>query len=323
VAQPVALDAYDLVPPLEPFALDGAGVNNQTYGLRTGAGALVVKRYQTHTRMAALTYEHRLLRLLARPGLPFAVPAPLPTRWGKSFARDVEGLLAVFPLLAGAAPAPRDPEAAVQVGDALGRLHLALVPWPTRPHPTLHPYGDLERVHPDVPDPAALPLVGADAAWWRAELDEVRVFADGAYRMLPWQITHGDFAPVNTLFSEGRLTAVVDFEMAQPDARAIDVASGLYFTLRPWEQAPGWEALRAFCRGYARHIRLAPAEIAAIPLLVRLRNVVSVIWHVGQSNRLGRGTERGEWRMAKARATAAWLGEHGTRLVDLIGEEMS
>jgi homoserine kinase type II len=318
VAEPGALSAYDLAPPLEPFALDGQGVNNQTSGLRTASGVLVVKRYQTHTRAAALVYEHRLLRLLGRRGLPFAVPTPLPTRAGGSFARDERGLLAVFELLDGAAPDPRDPGAAEQVGDALGRLHAALAPLPTTPHPTLRPYGDLEHVHTRVPDPEALSLGSDEAAWWRAELAEVRAFAAGPYRALPRQITHGDFAPVNTLFTGGRLTAVLDFEMAQPDARAIDVASGLYFTLRPWEEQAGLEPLRAFCRGYARHIRLTRAEVDAIPLLVRLRNIVSVIWHVGQSRRLGREPERAAWRLAKARATAAWLEQHAARLANLI-----
>lgn len=310
------LSAYDLAPPLTPFALDGAGVNNETAGLRTGAGAYVVKRYRTLAGAAALAYEHRLLARLTGAGLPFAVPAPLTARDGRTLARDGDEWLALFPLLPGAPPDPRDPQAAEQVGAALAALHAALARVPAEPHPSLRPYGDLDHVHPDVPEPEALPV--ADAAWWRGEIRELRAFAGGPYRALPWQLTHGDFAPGNTLFTGGALTAVLDFEMAQPDARAIDVAAGLYFTLRPCEDPPAWDAGRAFTRGYARHIELTQAEIDAIPALMRLRNTVSVIWHVGQDRRLARGPGRGAWRVTKARRTAAWLARTGDRLWDSV-----
>jgi len=46
------------------------------------------------------------------------------------------------------------------------------------------------------------------------------------------KVIHGDFTPSNTLHAGGRLTGIIDFEFAGPDARAMDVASGLYFCLR-------------------------------------------------------------------------------------------
>jgi hypothetical protein len=68
---------------------------------------------------------------------------------------------------------------------------------------------------------------------------------------------------------------------------------------------------------------LIEAEADAIPLLMRLRNAVSVIWHVGQDRRLGRRPERAAWRMAKARATVSWLEQHAARLVNLINWEIA
>ncbi|HWQ14907.1 MAG TPA: phosphotransferase [Roseiflexaceae bacterium] len=308
--------AYDLAPPLERFALGAGGSNNETFGLRTGAGVLVVKRYRAARGREAVAYEHRLLALLAVAGLPFAVPAPLPTRDGKTLVWDGGEWLALFPLLPGARPDERDPQVAEQVGVALGRLHGALAPLPTTPHPTLRPYGDLEHVHPALPDPAALPLADEDAAWWRAELAAVRAFAGGAYRALPRQLTHGDFTPANTLFAGGRLAAVVDFEHAQPDARAIDLAAGLFFTLRPWETPVRWEAAAALCRGYRRHVQLTAQEAAALPELMRLRNAVSLVW------RFGHQPAKAPKRLAWTRATAAWLERHGGKLVAVAQEEV-
>ncbi len=90
------------------------------------------------------------------------------------------------------------------------------------------------------------------------------------------------------LAADGRLTAIVDFEFAGPDVRALDVASGLYFSLRIWNGDDFWSRGQAFGRGYCRLAHLTDAERAALPWLMRLRNVVSKIFWLGKS--LAEGT---------------------------------
>jgi len=156
--------------------------------------------------------------------------------------------------------------------------------------------------------------------WWRGELASLRQFIDATYRMLPWQVIHGDYLPANTLFDAGRLSAVVDFEFAHPDARALDAASGLYFSMRTWEHTEPWERARRFCRGYGRRVRLAPPEVEAVPWLMRLRNATSTGWWIGRglaSGDLGPGLEHIE----SSRQSIRWLEEHGRRLVDVVGQQ--
>jgi Ser/Thr protein kinase RdoA (MazF antagonist) len=78
--------------------------------------------------------------------------------------------------------------------------------------------------------------------------------------------------------ANGRVRAVLDFEFAEPAARALDVAMGLRMTMRAWETPENWEAVRLFCRGYRRWMPLTEAEAIAMPLLLRLRSAIPVLW---------------------------------------------
>lgn len=326
-----ALAAYDLTPPVAIFALAAVGTNNRTVGVRTGAGDFIWKAYQTFTDPAVLRYEHRLLHWLADQNLSFAVPTPVPDRSGETLSATGAGWQALFPFLPGQRPDRRDPLQLAAAGAALGELHVALARYPATRRPNVPAYGDLDRIHPAVPAPEALTprdfgLSGAPPhdeliAWWRDALRRLRAFGAGPYRALPWQVIHGDFSIGNTFFSEGRLTAILDFEFAAPDARALDVAAGLEFAMRYWEAAAEaeWRAIAmAFCRGYARQVVLTDAELAAIPRLMELRDAVSAIWHTGQG--LSRGGTRGLTSLEHWRETARWLAAHERRLVESIGQ---
>ena len=77
----------------------------------------------------------------------------------------------------------------------------------------------------------------------------------------------------------------------------------------------------ALGRGYARTNRLTAAEIAALPRLMILREVVGAIWW------LGRALAAGDVRLrlaqfAELRQLIGWLDAHGAALVAVIGREM-
>jgi Ser/Thr protein kinase RdoA (MazF antagonist) len=131
------------------------------------------------------------------------------------------------------------------------------------------------------------------------------------YRSLPQQVIHGDYGPGNTLADTGQLTAILDFEMALPDARAMDVAAGLTFSMRPWENPRPLEMAAVFLQGYREWVQLTPAEVAALPWLMRLRNAVSVLWRLGQGLTTGDATP-GLQRIEEARWFSQWLHHHLT-----------
>jgi homoserine kinase type II len=328
----VTLAAYDLTPPIEVFALgDVSGINNRTRGVRTGAGEFIWRVYQTHADPGTILYEHRLLTWLNGQSLSFGVPAPLPARDGATLVRAGAAWHALFARLPGGEVNRRDPALAEGVGAALAELHAVLRAYPTERRPDLFGFDELTRVHPAVPAPhtltpgqLGLPDTAPYAdllAWFRQELAQRQDFLDGAYRALPRQVIHGDYGPGNTLALGGRIAAVLDFDFAMPEARVLDVAQGLEFTMRIWENPAPLTMARAFCRGYARHGRLTAAEVAAVPPMIRLRAAVATLYWLGRAKQAGDVRPQLE-RITGLQELVRWLALHGQQLVEIVGQEM-
>lgn len=291
-----ALAPYGLTPPLyvAPLAA-GAGINNQVRVVRTGAGQFLWKRL-THGAPERALVEHRLLAWLAGSALPFGTPQPLPTGDGATLLPFGGGeWQALFRWLPGQPLDRHDPVALAALGAALGVLHNALANLPVELRPTWTGVGNLAGIHPLVPDPAAITprdlglsdvVPYRDAlAEWRAIVRSLDPFLAGPYRELPRQVIHGDFGPGNALASGTRVTAILDFEFALYDVRALDVASGLSLTLRyrPLPLAEELALSAAFCAGYVRGGALTPTEVAALPRLMLLREVVGFTWWLGRA----------------------------------------
>jgi homoserine kinase type II len=318
------LDHYDLTPPVQPFALADAGINNRIYGVRTGAGSFLVKTYLANRDPVAIRYEHRLLAWLAQQGLSFATPVALPNRAGDTLWSATAGgpPQALFSYLPGEPLDRNNPTVIGAFGLALAELHTVLQGYPMIPVSDISDYAALGEIHPAVPNPDALtpedlglPDAQAGAttfAQWRALLDTVRVFIGGTYRELPRQVIHGDVGPGNAFQAGGRIVAIFDFEFAMPAVRAIDLAGGLTFVMRIWERDDATALAMAghFCRGYRQGGVLTGAEIAALPQLMLLREVVGTIWWAGR-NRAGT-PQRKTMRIPEMMRLVEWLRRHET-----------
>lgn len=190
-------------------------------------------------------------------------------------------------------------------------------------------FGALDQIHPAIPDPFNLtpPDLGlpttataiAALGWWRETLGALRGFIAGPYQTLPRQVIHGDFGPGNALADGERIVSIHDFEFAMPGARAFDVASGLIFVMRIWERdAPAALTMaRRFFRGYARHGGLTTAEIAALPQLMLLRDVIGAIWWAGRDLVAGDARKTIE-RIAEMQVSVAWLARYETAFRDAL-----
>lgn len=322
-----AFAAYGLEPPVTWFDLAEHGSNNTVRGLHTGAGSFVLKTYDAVAGREPLLYEHRLLAWLGERGLPFAVAGAVATRDGDTLVQGGNGWQALFPLLPGSQPDEGNLVHVQAFGAALGELHRVLVAYPHDTRPGMWSYDELGRVHPRLPDPFALrpetiglpltPALDELCAWWRKELAGLRSFIDERYRTLPRQVIHGDYCPSNTLFVGDKLSAMLDFEFAVPGARAMDVASGFQWSLRPWLRAPNWELARAFWSGYTSQVRLLADEIKALPELMRLRNVASGVWWLGRH--LTNGVpERSVGRLEWVQRCNTYIGQNRTRLGEML-----
>jgi len=320
------LTAYALTPPLVPFELTG-GINNSIIGLHTGDGDFVLKTLTVHNDLAMLGYEHELLAWLATQPLSFAVPSPIPTTHGDTLLATPAGYQLLLPYVSGQLPDPTNMDHVEAIGSALAELHIALARYPTHARPGMAPFGVLEGIHPQLPDPYTFTPTQLNLpetveytvrfAWWRAELADLRTFIASDFTRLPRQVIHGDYGPSNTLYEHGRINAVLDFEFAGPDARAMDVANGLIFTMRLWANPTPLIAVAAFCRGYGRQQRLTSAEIAAIPWLMRLFNATASVWWLGRDLKDGQH-EKGLEHVADMQQLATWLQQHQEELLETL-----
>jgi Ser/Thr protein kinase RdoA (MazF antagonist) len=115
------------------------------------------------------------------------------------------------------------------------------------------------------------PPAGATWQWPRAEPAEV--------------VCHNDFAPYNLMFEDGRLTGVIDLDLASPGPRVRDVAYAAYRFVpltdpaNPDAPFPGereqTRRLAAFCAAYGHEPVTPPAVVHAA--IVKLAELVAFI----------------------------------------------
>lgn len=210
---------------------------------RAESDTVVVRQYGPKNIAAdsrPATTETRLLSLLRESGLP--VPEP-------RLADDTSGLLdgpyAVIGFVDGTGPADRWSESlANQLAGVLIRLHrLDVKPvqgW-------LRPYS--RRLERWLANPSAQP----DEPMRETRIREVlgRWWAERTE--LPPRILHGDYWPGNTMWSDGRLTAVIDWEDAAWGDQRSDLANIRLELL--WAYGAG------ACEDFTRRYRAAFPEI--------------------------------------------------------------
>jgi homoserine kinase type II len=275
-----------------------------------------------------MTFEMSMLTSLQKMRLPFAVPAPIPTRTGELYTWVSAGKekmpATLTPFLPGAPAKPGDLEQAAAAGEALGVLDLALAQLPVPPEGiSWRSYGDLEHCHPLVPDPRAgiLQLPVNDEAMTRLleRYDELMEQIPALYASLPQQLSHEDYAPSNILMEGDRVTGVLDFEFCARDLGAMDLTVALsWWPASKFGTGAEWPVIQAFCSGYARQKQLTWAEIAAIPVVYDLRAYTSLIHRLGRYRQGVSSLDAVVERAYAALERHSWLAENSQRLVDTL-----
>jgi homoserine kinase type II len=304
------------------------GTNNIVLHVETPAGDYVLRLYSNHADAGRLRFERGVLTQLAEARLRFALPVPLPTVDG-AYSVEVEsghgGALATLSAYIAGQPPDRDNlDQATAAGEALGKLTVALARLATPVDGiSWRSSSDLAHCHPLVPDPpvafAELPMndearqrLISGYAWLVAHIRNL-------YATLPQQLAHEDFDPSNVLMEGTRVTGVLDFEFCARDLRAMDLAVALtWWPVRRFGTGEEWPIIEAFVRGYARLITLTSEEIAALPLLFRLRAYTSLIHRLG---RYRQGLSKLEETLDRAEAAIAredWVRAHGERLIETL-----
>jgi homoserine kinase type II len=160
---------------------------------------------------------------------------------------------------------------------ALAKLPTDLAPidW-RRPlnaiHPALTDVDELARdLQRELPGSAA-------AEWFTHQLADNEATMRNLYDVLPSQLVHGDFGLSNCLVEDGRVTGVLDFEIAGLDLRLVDLAAGLQ---QSTDDLDG-DQVSAFRHGYDSFVSLSSLEEAALPRVILHRALGTVVWRAGR-----------------------------------------
>lgn len=292
------LSAWPVESPLSAQAIPG-GNNNLSFAVVTADTQYILRVYQNNGEPNRIRYEHALLTRLEQANLPFSVPAPIPALSGSTLlpVQDDPGqtFAALFQFIPGEHPSADNLAHQRLCGAALARLDQALGQVTLDAQAARPSFADIARIHPAVPDPLVmlehLPLEPPQRAQIVRIVGDLQAALPRRYQSLPRQIVHRDFDAGNVLVEGDRVSGVLDFEFAGPDVRTYDLARSLsLFTVSPWSHADGWPRVATFATGYRSHLELTPAELDALPDMMRLYRTWSLIHREGR-RREGRANE--------------------------------
>ena len=317
------------------------GTNTVLYRVETEAGAYVLRLVGAQVTPRRLRFEYDILTRLDADGLPFALPTPLLTAQGNSFARVAlagetadergsEALATLTPLIVGQCPQRDDLAQAEGAGEALGLLDEVLARIsPAQPDDALtwRSTGDLTHCHPFAPEPraamGALPLPAEALARLLADYDTLLRRCAPIYASLPRQLSHEDVDPSNVLMLGAQVTGILDWEFCALDLRPMDLVVALsWWPVERFGSGDEWPIIAALLRGYARHRRLDTAEIAAMPTLFRLRAYSSLIHRLGRQRQGLSPMAHVILRAEAALAGEDWLQANSERLIQLVDEAL-
>jgi homoserine kinase type II len=264
------------------------GTNNRTLQVTAGDRRWSLRISQNSTA-AQVRAEHRLLARLARAGLPFAVPAPVPLPDGSTVADTPDGPATLCEWIPGVRPDLSQEAALEGLGRAAAELSDALATVPPQDTPHDWQDGPLQAL-------ADLAALTRDLTAAGLPAERARVLRDGADRAvpaweamaggLPTQVVHADLAASNVLVSPetGVVSGVLDFEMAGYWIRAIELT--VVLALSGAAHGPGWpRRAAAVARGGAWGERLTAAELATLPDLILIRAMGSMLWRADRWRR--------------------------------------
>ncbi|ANJ66958.1 homoserine kinase [Halothiobacillus diazotrophicus] len=243
---------------LQSFEGIAAGIENTNYFVTTDRYTLVLTLFEHH-QPDELGYFLDLMAFLAEHDVPTA--HPLPTRDG-SFLSTLNGKpAALVKRLSGRAIERPSARACRTVGEVLAGFHRASGAFPEfrTPDRALPWAQEMQMVLADH-------LNAAD----RALLDEELALQVRHPRThLPQGAIHGDLFRDNVLFSDERLTGIIDLYYACNDAFAYDLAVAINDWCRSDDHGLDEARAHAMMQGYLAVRPLNPDETEALPLLFR------------------------------------------------------
>ena len=271
--------------------------------VRTNRGRYLLKRRpQGRTDPYRVAFAHELQPFLLQKHFP--LPHLIGTKEGNhSMVRLGDSVCEVFEFIDGE-PYDQSLLATYESGKMLGLYHSVVADYHPRWKPPSGHYHNapvIRQYLQGIPDRLAEITAGKRTIGEvRPVADELLQFYDRAAEaaeqqgLLEWeaQIVHSDWHPGNMLFKEGHVVAVIDYDAARVQPRAMDVANGvLQFSLltgsrepETWPEYTDESRAKRFLRGYDEINVLSVAELRTVPQLMSeafIAEAIIPIWGSG------------------------------------------
>jgi homoserine kinase type II len=238
------------------------GVENSNFLVTTEHGNFILTLYEKRVAPRDLPFFIALMEHLARHGV--ACPTPVPGRDGIALRELCGRPAAIVTFLAGMWPRRILPFHCAALGRALAELHRAGASFPMTRANDLSVDG-WRRLFESSQTRAAEVQSGL-----AEELAEELVLLETVWpRDLPIGVIHADLFPDNVFFCDHELSGLIDFYFACTDFLAYDLAICLNAWCFEADGSFNVTKARLLLDGYRRGRPLAPAELAALPVLAR------------------------------------------------------
>lgn len=238
------------------------GVENSNYLLRTESAAYILTIYEKRVDPADLPFFLALMEHLAEQGI--ACPTPIHGKDGRALRRLCGKPAAIVSFLDGLWPRRIHPFHCAGVGGALARLHQASASFAQSRINNLSLSGWEELYRSCAPRADTVKAGLADEL--KGEIEALkRLWPKG----LPQGVIHADLFPDNVFFRGEAVSGIIDFYFACTDFFAYDLAICLNAWCFESDGSFNVTKARAMLAQYRAGRALAPAEIAALPVLAR------------------------------------------------------
>ncbi|MBT6967922.1 MAG: phosphotransferase [Planctomycetes bacterium] len=264
----VAVDACELGIVRQMTGLP-LGFSNVNFRIETDQGIFLARLCCTQSD-DRIRDEARFLDSIRDTGFPASYPISRTDGTPITFHDDQRVMM--YDFIVGEEPSVT-PDSARQVGDAIGLLATLEVP-----------ASYSSRSLSDIDEAKQLLITKSDKlemypefhSQFQQETEEIESFLQIE---LPRGFVHADAFPDNTIFRDGKLIALIDFEDSCEDSLLFDVGMTILgFGYR--NDQPDSELIRGFLEGYQARRQLSDLEVDVLPTMVRWCAHGMTLWHL-------------------------------------------
>ncbi len=243
------------------------GFVNENYRIETASSRVFLRIYRRQS-LQSIESEMDLYRALS--AIEFPTAYPIAKSDGGFVSQTERGYAVLYEFLDGETP-DITYDTAFQIGTAIGRLSNLESRWQSKSNPTSWAF--CETTLPKLSRSTEHSRLFEGFKHYTGVLKKI------AQTDLPTGVVHGDVFPDNTLFHEGQLTGIIDFDDFCHETLLFELAmaiNGFGFVDNQLVESP----LKGICVGYSRQRKLDDEELRLLPRYIQLTALAMSCWHV-------------------------------------------